>query len=84
MAFSIKNPDADQLARELTQLTGEKLTDAVTKALRERLVREKAKRKGRPLEDELNEIALSLAALPPLDHRTPDEIIGYNEFGAPE
>lgn len=42
MALSIKTHEADRLARELARLTGETLTDAVTMALRERLVRARA------------------------------------------
>ena len=44
MALSIKGSEADQLARALAKLTGENLTQAVTNALRERLVRERARR----------------------------------------
>jgi antitoxin VapB len=46
MSLNVKNRDAHRLAQELAALTGETLTDAVTVALRERLVREKAARKG--------------------------------------
>lgn len=46
MALSIKTDEADRLARELAQLTGETLTDAVTTALRERLARERLEREG--------------------------------------
>lgn len=44
MALSIKTQEADQLARDLARLTGESMTQTVTKALRERLERERAKR----------------------------------------
>jgi antitoxin VapB len=44
MALSIKTAEADALARTLVQLTGETMTEAVTIALRERLVRERARR----------------------------------------
>jgi len=37
--ISIKNDEAHRLASRLAQLTGETLTDAVTRALRERLER---------------------------------------------
>ena len=37
MALSIKNPEAERLARELAALTGGSVTEAVTTALRERL-----------------------------------------------
>lgn len=39
MRLNIKNPETDKLVRELAQLTGESLTDAVTVALAERLER---------------------------------------------
>ena len=46
MALSIKTDEADRLARELARLTGETLTDSITKALRERLERERAARQA--------------------------------------
>jgi antitoxin VapB len=46
MALSIKTEEADRLARRLSKLTGESLTEAVTTALRERLERERARRAG--------------------------------------
>ena len=44
MALSVKNPEADQLARKLSGVTGLSLTDAVLKALREQLIRETGNR----------------------------------------
>jgi antitoxin VapB len=44
MALSIKTREADDLARSLTRLTGESITEAVTTALRERLERERRRR----------------------------------------
>lgn len=83
MALSLKDPETDRLAREVARLTGESLTSAVRTALAERLQREKLRRgrPQRPLADELNEIALHCAALPELDARSADEIIGYDENG---
>lgn len=46
MALSIKTDEADRLARELARLTGETLTDSITKALREHLERERAARQA--------------------------------------
>jgi antitoxin VapB len=83
MALSIKDPEAERLARALAAATGESLTKAVTLALRERLERVGKRRAGASLAEELNEIALRCAALPDLDSRTPDEIIGYDEHGLP-
>ena len=39
MALSIKTEEADRLARRLAALTGETMTEAVTKSLKERLER---------------------------------------------
>jgi len=44
MALSIKTEEADRLARELARLTGETMTEAITRSLRERLERERANR----------------------------------------
>ena len=84
MALSLKDPETDRLAREVAGLTGESLTEAVRKALAERLEREQRKRGNRKgLVEEINEIALHCAALPDHDTRSPDEIIGYDDHGVP-
>ncbi len=44
MSLNIKNEEAHRLARELAQITGESLTVAVTRALRERLERAASKK----------------------------------------
>jgi antitoxin VapB len=85
MPLSIKDPEADKLARELTQRTGESITQAVITALRERLVREQRKDEAiDSLVDEVMDIGRHCAALPLLDPRSPDEIIGYDEHGLPQ
>lgn len=82
MALSIKNPEADHLARELAATTGETLTDAVLAALRERLDRERHHR--RPgIASRLRRLAADTNGLPVLDPRQPDEIIGYDKDGIP-
>ncbi|MBI4862195.1 MAG: type II toxin-antitoxin system VapB family antitoxin [Candidatus Riflebacteria bacterium] len=83
MAFSIKNQEADLLARELAKVTGESLTDAVTTALRDRLARLRARKGPRRLSAELMEIGHRCARLPLLDGRSPDEILGYDDAGVP-
>ena len=83
MALSIKNEQADALARELAALTGESLTEAVVLSLRERLERKRAVQDHRPLADRLMEIGRGCSALPLLDARTADEILGYNQLGLP-
>jgi|BarGraIncu00222A_1022003.scaffolds.fasta_scaffold07919_5 antitoxin VapB len=81
MALSIKTKEADRLAREIAAETGESLTDAVTVALRERLERLRTTRND--YVDRIRRIQEEYAALPVVDGRTADEIIGYDEFGLP-
>ena len=84
MALSLKDAETDRLAREVAQLTGESLTQAVRTALAERLERERRKRgEMKGLAQRLDELAKECAALPDDDTRTPDEIIGYDEYGVP-
>lgn len=83
MALNIRNAEAEKLAAELARATGESKTEAVTKALRDRLVRIRRERAKRPLADELEEIAKHCASLPVLDGRRAEEILGYDEAGLP-
>lgn len=73
--------EANELAEELSGYTGETIPEAIRNALRERLQREKEKQGN--LKDELLRIGEECAALPVLDNRTAEEILGYNEIGAP-
>jgi antitoxin VapB len=45
--LNIKDAEATRLVRELVEMTGETQTEAIRKALRERLEREKAERQSR-------------------------------------
>ncbi|HQT74489.1 MAG TPA: type II toxin-antitoxin system VapB family antitoxin [Acidiphilium sp.] len=82
MALSLKDKETDRLAREVAALTGETLTDAIRKALAERLERERLRRGGTlRLADRLMAIGRHCSALPDLDPRSPDEIVGYDETG---
>jgi antitoxin VapB len=83
MALNIKDPTADRLVRELAETTGESITTAVTVAVRERLERIGRMAPAEVRERELTRIALAAAALPVLDDRSPDEIVGYDEDGLP-
>ncbi len=62
MSLNIKNEEADRLARELADLTGESVTAAVTEALRERLARERRQRRRKASLDELRAIAADIAS----------------------
>jgi antitoxin VapB len=84
MALNIRNRETEKLASDLARETGETKTEAVTRALRDRLNRlRRERRQKRRLADELDEIALHCAALPVLDARPADEILGYDDHGLP-
>ena len=84
MTLTINHPEVDELAHELISYTGETVTQAVVNALRERLEREKEKQSSPlSLRKELLRIGQECAALPLLDQRSPEEILGYNEHGVP-
>jgi antitoxin VapB len=81
MALNIRNLETERLAAAVAKLTGETKTEAVTKALRDRLTRLKRDRSGRRLADELDEIGRHCARLPVLDARSADKILGYDKDG---
>jgi antitoxin VapB len=83
MPLNIKDPATEKSVRELAALTGETVTTAVHRAAEERLQRVRRGRAGRSLAAEILEIGKRCASLPDLDTRTPDEILGYDEYGLP-
>ena len=83
MALSIKNIEAERLAREIAEKTGESLTGAIQKALEERWDRLQKQRRSQILASQLEEILRRVDQLPVLDPRSPNEILGYDEHGLP-
>jgi antitoxin VapB len=75
----VKNPAAHRLAEQLAKQMGVTITQAVIHAL-ENQVRQLPKPIDRK---KLDEILARFDALPVLDPRSPDEILGYDEFGLP-
>lgn len=85
MALSIKNEELEALARELSQKTGENITETILLSLKERFMRiNKKKSSTITLSEELLEIAKRCKKLKVKDKRTADQIIGYNNKGLPE
>jgi antitoxin VapB len=82
--LSIRNSEVERLARALSRLTGEGLTQTILQALRERHQRVRAARREQRLVEDLTVIARRAASLPKRDRRSPDEIIGYDEHGLPK
>lgn len=83
MAMSIKNRETERLARQVARETGESLTEAIDAALKERLERLKRKQQGRIITEKLEDILRRVDALPTLDARSEDDILGYDEQGVP-
>jgi len=84
MAINIKNPEAEQLVREVTQATGETMTQAIINALKERLERLKGRRHSLLAAQKVKLILDRFDQLPDLDTRSADEILGYDEHGLPK
>ena len=83
MALSIKDPEADRLVRELAAETGESITEAARKAFEERLRRVRARRAAAERVVTLDDVILRARALPVVDARPADDIIGYDDAGLP-
>lgn len=83
MSLNIKDLVTEKFVRELAAITGESVTAAVRRAAEERLQRVRRQQAGRSLAAEMLEIGRRCAALPDLDARTADEILGYDAHGLP-
>jgi antitoxin VapB len=82
-ALSIKNSETERLARQVAKETGESLTEAIQKSLKERLQRLRQRHHARLLTENLEDLLRRVDALPTLDTRPEDEILGYNKEGIP-
>ncbi len=75
----IKNPAAHRLAEKVSKKMGVTLTDAVIRSLEAQL-----RGPARPIDwKKVDAITQKLAAMPVLDSRSIDEILGYDENGLP-
>ena len=83
MPLSIKNAATERLARQVAGETGESITQAIQKSLEERWERLKARRRNRVLTGQIEDLLRRVDALPTLDNRSPEEILGYDEHGMP-
>jgi antitoxin VapB len=83
MALSIRNPRAEQLAREVAAETGENLTEAIIHALEVRLQQLRAIKKILDPFEEIMEISRRCSQLPDQDSRMAEEILGYDRHGVP-
>ena len=84
MPLSIKDPEVDLLARQAASQTGKTITDAVLEALRSYL-----NSLSRQQDETVLMVADAMAigrhcaALPTIDNRSDEDILGYNSDGVP-
>jgi antitoxin VapB len=82
MMLRIENAECEALARRFAGLLGMPVGEAVVEALREKVAREERRRHS-GLGAELLAIRQRCAALPDLDGRSAEHVIGFDEDGIP-
>jgi antitoxin VapB len=84
VSLNIKNPEVRAAAARLAKLRGTTITGAVLGALKSELQRQE--RAGDVLGEvaRMEEFSRRISALPILDRRSEDEILGYGEHGYPD
>lgn len=86
MALSIKNMDVERLARELARRRHVSVTEAIRQSLEREVARERLvpRNESSDLFQRLMTISDSAAQVPKRENAmTEDEILGYDEHGAP-
>ena len=83
MAISIRNPRVEALAKDVARRTGENMTQAIERALEQRLVQLRTQREKQATIRRVRQIVERFNRRPTLDSRSPDEILGYDEHGLP-
>ena len=75
----IKNPSAHRLAEQVSKRMGVTLSEAVIRALEDKI-----QKTGRPLNRaKVDALCVKIGALPVLNARTPEEILGCDDLGIP-
>jgi len=83
MALNIKNAKAEKLAAQLAQRLGTTKTDAIIRALEEKIARDRPMRAAMPQRERLEAIIARVSRRRVRDDRSADEILGYDERGLP-
>lgn len=86
--ITFDDPETERLARELAARNGESVEDVIRGALRAWAVASRIASEAPPEEQArrgavIARIQQEVAALPILDPRSADEILGYDEHGLP-
>jgi len=80
MGLNIKNEATHRRAQELARLAGETMTQAVDRAIAERLDRIRRGRNPAAFAERLLRIGRQCARMPVLDKRSPEEML-YDQHG---
>lgn len=85
MGISITNAEIEAMARELASLRNVSVAEAIRQSLESELARERQAEKSDDPDLYQRLLAISDAAgrLPVISNMTDDEILGYDEVGAP-
>jgi antitoxin VapB len=81
MGVSIKSTEAERKLRRVSRLLGKSMTATVIELADGKLKEIDAKKDRERKLRKVDEIVRRVKALPVLDNRTPDEILGYNIDG---
>jgi antitoxin VapB len=81
VSLNIKNPEVYEAAARLSKLQGTTITAAVLKAVQSALEREEGRRRAGNEIQRMEAAARRITALPLLDGRSADEILGYGPEG---
>jgi len=84
MSLIITDPKAEQLAQELAQRIGGSVPDAVVRALEAQLGSLKQPNATDKTREAILNIIARCRAIPDLDARSADEILGYGKNGLPQ
>jgi antitoxin VapB len=85
MSLNIKNEEAHRLARQLSEITGESMATAVTKAIGERLDRVRTKKAVKSMRERIMKLARKSAPLWKEPFRSIDHgDLLYDEKGLPK
>jgi antitoxin VapB len=81
VSLNIKNPECYRAASRLAKMNGVTITAAVLDAVRAELGRQERRNSGGNEVTRMREFTRRVAAMPLLDPRSDDEILGYGPEG---
>ena len=85
MTLHINNREANSLVEAVMAMTGESETEAVITAMRHRLHSLQSNHNNDDvMRQEIADLIQQFNRYPVIDHRSDEEILGYNAFGASE